>query len=210
MGQQTFHQNSPSLSSGVNFTSNKLSPVGYPVRTIEMMPSERNWAFIDMQNLYQGVQEYGWRIDWSFFRKYLRDVYSVSKAVVFMGYLKEFEGLYISLRRAGFVLEFREVRRMADGTIDGGNVDADLASYVMDYKTAYSKAIIVADDGDYCRTVKSLSRQNKLKLIISSHTIKNTSEMIKQAIGRNRIVSIHAIRNLIEFSKIPNNKNIKS
>ncbi len=30
-----------------------------------------NWAFLDMQNLYKGVQERGWKIQWEEFRKYL-------------------------------------------------------------------------------------------------------------------------------------------
>ena len=135
----------------------------------------------------------------------LKEKYNVTKAVIFLGYLRENEYLYRIMRMAGFTLEFRQVKRLSDGTIDGGNVDADLASYVMDFKTEYSKAIIVADDGDYCRTIKSLDRQNKLKLIISSHTMRSTSELIKQTVNRNMILSIHSFRNQIEFSKIYNN-----
>lgn len=158
---------------------------------------ERNWAFIDMQNLYKGVQERGWNINWNPFRNYLLQEFQVTKAVAFMGYIKEFESLYTRLRKADFHLEFRTVRRLSNGTIDGGNVDADLASYVMDYKNDYSKAIIVADDGDYCRTIMSLNRQNKLKLIISSHAIKNTSQLIKEAVQPHLIKSIHSIRHLV-------------
>jgi hypothetical protein len=150
-----------------------------------------------MQNLYKGVQEKGWKIDWEKFRHYLRERYSVTKAVIFMGYLKEYKDLYNYLRWADFVLEFRPVKRLGNGTIEGGNVDADLASYVMDYKNNYNKAIIVADDSDYCRTIKSLNRQHKLKRIISSHPIKNTSELIKKSVDCSLIISIHSIRNLI-------------
>lgn len=167
--------------------------------------AENNWAFIDLQNLCKGVKERGWKIRWDRFRELLKEKYNVTKAVIFLGYLRENEYIYRIMRTAGFTLEFRQVKRLSDGTIDGGNVDADLASYVMDFKTEYSKAIIVADDGDYCRTIKSLDRQKKLKLIISSHTMKNTSELIKQTVGRNMILSIHSIRNQIEFSKIYTN-----
>ena len=159
--------------------------------------AENNWAFIDTQNLYQGVKEGGWKIDWFGFRSYLREELNVTKAVAFLGYIKGNEYLYRIMRKAGFTLEFREVKILSDGTIDGGNVDADLASYVMDYKTEYHKAIIVADDGDYCRTIQSLYRQNKLKLILSSHTFRNTSQLIKQAVNSRLILSIHNIRNLI-------------
>ncbi|MBP6024910.1 NYN domain-containing protein [Ferruginibacter sp.] len=159
--------------------------------------SENNWAFVDMQNLHKGVQEKGWAIKWKCFRQFLKDNYNVTRAVAFMGYIKEYQALYTHIRNPGFTLEFRQVKRLNNGTIEGGNVDADLASYVMDYKNEYHKAIIVADDGDYCRTVKSLDRQNKLKLIISSHSMKNTSELIKQAVGCKSILSIHSIRNQV-------------
>ncbi len=158
---------------------------------------ESNWAFIDMQNLYQGVKDGGWKIDWVPFRNYLSVQLNVTKALAFLGYIKEFEYLYRKLRNAGFTLEFREVKQLSNGVIDGGNVDADLASYVMDYKTEYHRAVIVADDGDYCRTIQSLNRQNKLKLILSSHTFRNTSQLIKQAVDNRLILSIHNIKNLI-------------
>jgi len=173
-------------------------PINYKTEENKnVSPPENNWAFIDMQNLYRGVQEKGWKIDWKPFRNYLRIQFNVTKAVAFLGYVKEYEYLYWRIRNAGFTLEFREVKQLSNGIIDGGNVDADLASYVMDYKTEYHKAVIIADDGDYCRTIKSLDRQNKLKLIISSHTFRNTSQIIKKAVDARLILSIHNIRYLI-------------
>ncbi len=71
----------------------------------------------------------------------------------------------------------------------------------MDYKLDYNKAIIVADDGDYCQMIKSLKRQNKLELIISSHTIKQTSGLLKEAVEKKQILSIHSIRDIIEYKK---------
>jgi NYN domain len=163
----------------------------------EANPQEKNWAFIDIQNLYKGIKERGWDINWKSFRKNLCERHNVVKAVVFIGFVRRYQWLYKQLEQAGFVLEFREVIELANGKIEGGNVDADLASYVMDFKTEYSKAIIIADDGDYCRTIKSLNRQNKLKLIISSHLIANTSFLIKQAVQPNMLISIHGLRNQI-------------
>jgi hypothetical protein len=154
---------------------------------------EKNWAFVDMQNLYKGVQEQGKKILWKQFRQYLKVRYNVTKAIVFMGFIKENQGLYNHLKKAGFSLEFRQVITLSNGTIDGGNIDADLASYVMDYKADYNKALIIADDSDYCRTITSLWRQNKLKRIISSHSIETTSKMIRQLVPPNFIESIHNI-----------------
>lgn len=161
---------------------------------------EKNWAFLDMQNLYKGVREKGWKIDWVLFREYLKKKLFVTKAIIFMGYIKKNKRIYKRFKKAGFILEFREVFELADGTIDGGNVDADLASYTMDYKNDYHQAVIVADDGDYCRTIESLIRQDKLKLIISSHTICETSNMIKR-IASKLILSIQALRPFIEFKQ---------
>ena len=158
---------------------------------------ENNWAFIDTQNLCRCLKEEGWKIDWSRFRSYLRDKLNVTKAVAFLGYIKEYEYLYQIMRKAGFTLEFREVTLLANGEVEGGNVDTDLTSYAMDYKTEYYKAIIVADDRDYIRTVKSLDRQNKLKLILSPHTFRNTSQLIKQAVNSRLILSMYHLRNLI-------------
>jgi len=160
-------------------------------------PQEENWVFIDLQNLYKGVQERGWKINWPSFRSHLTHKYSAVKAVIFTGFVSGNEWLYRKLTMAGFQVETRPTRILPDGTIDGGNCDADLASYVMDYKADYSKAIIVADDADYYRTIQSLQRQNKLRLIISSHLLANTSSLIKQAVSRDMLVSIHGLRNQI-------------
>jgi hypothetical protein len=87
-----------------------------------------------------------------------------------------------------------------NGEVEGGNIDADLTSYVMDYKNEYKKAIIVADDGDYRRTIQSLLRQNKLELIISSHSIEKTSKLIKE-IALKSIISIDSLKYLIEHKE---------
>lgn len=162
--------------------------------------TQGNWAFIDIQNLYQSVKKEGWRINWKLFRDYLKNEYNVTRAVVFLGYVKGNEYYYNLLKKSGFVLEFRPVFQLPNGDIDGGNVDADLASYVMDFKNEYNKAVIVADDGDYLRTIKSLMTQNKLQKIISSHSIQNTSRLIKQ-VALHSILSIESLKHIIEFNK---------
>jgi NYN domain-containing protein len=156
-----------------------------------------NWAFLDFQNVYQGIKKDGWKINWKSFREYLYETFNITKAVVFIGYVKENARLYTLLRKSGFQLEFKQTRRLANGQIDGGNIDPDLASYVMDNKLEYSKAVIVADDADYANMIKSLLRQNKLGVVISSHSIKSTSQLIKQIVGRDQLQSIHSLKDLI-------------
>ncbi|OGH64257.1 MAG: hypothetical protein A2821_02035 [Candidatus Magasanikbacteria bacterium RIFCSPHIGHO2_01_FULL_41_23] len=53
-----------------------------------------NFAFIDNQNIYQGVRELGWYLDWRKFRRYLLEKYEVEKAYLFLGYLPENDKLY--------------------------------------------------------------------------------------------------------------------
>lgn len=160
---------------------------------------ESNWAFIDGQNFYKGIKAEGWKIDWFKFRSYLREELQVTKAVIFLGWRVDCRWFYSILEKAGFQIEFRETKRLKDGTIDGGNVDADLTGFAMDHKREYSKAVIIADDSDYCNTLLSLNAQNKLKLIISSHPIKSTSACLKKQIGIEKIISVHDLKNKIEL-----------
>lgn len=159
-----------------------------------------NWAFIDIENLYKGVQEYGWKINWKLFRKYLSEYHDVTRAFMFMGFIPKNARLYKQLEQAGFILMFRTVKQLPYGRIDGGNVDADLAGSIMDYKRNYSKAVVIADDADYCNTIKSLLQQDKLKIVISSHTIERSAQLIRAAIGIDMMISIHSLRKRIEFT----------
>ena len=62
------------------------------------------YAFIDSQNLNLGVISQGWKLDWSKFRQYLRNKYSVSQAYLFIGYRPGNEGLYTSLQKKGYIV----------------------------------------------------------------------------------------------------------
>lgn len=162
---------------------------------------EKNWVFIDMQNVYKAVCEQGWKIDWKLFRQFLSQEYKVEKAIVFVGYLKENKHLYKFLQKSGFELQFRDVNKLPNGYIDGGNCDADLAATALNFKHDYDKAIIIADDGDYSQMLKMLKDQNKLKFVLSPHSVNRTSKFIKNAIGIDSIFSIQSIREIIEYKR---------
>ena len=51
-----------------------------------------NYAFIDSQNLYLGIKEQSWELDFARFRVYLDDKFNVSKAFLFIGYVPGNEG----------------------------------------------------------------------------------------------------------------------
>jgi len=128
--------------------------------TMNIPVSENNWAFLDMQNLYQGVQKEGWKIKWDLFRQYLAYQHKVTKAVAFMGYVKKYGAIYACLKKAGFLIEFCEISYRSDGTIDGGNVDADLAAYVMDETSSHL-----------------IKKEVNPSLLLSIHSIRNIIEL---------------------------------
>lgn len=65
---------------------------------------QRNYAFIDSQNLNLGTQRMGWKLDWRKFRQYLKDKYDVTHAYMFIGYMTENEALYEYMYELGFLV----------------------------------------------------------------------------------------------------------
>lgn len=159
-----------------------------------------SWCFLDMQNLYKGASSAGWKINWPQLNSYLVETFGVTRAIGFLGYINHYRSLYRYLIKSGFELQFRPVRKLPNGQIDGGNVDADLASFVMDNKQDYHKAVIIADDADYYRMIHSLNRQVKLAAVISPHHIRNTSSLIRTTLRANQLFSIQSVRNIIQLT----------
>ncbi len=128
-----------------------------------------NYAFIDGQNLNQGVRSFGYRIDYPKFRLYLKNKYNVQKAFMFVGYVKENKWLYEKLERAGFDLVLKDtIQHSRSGKLTvKGNVDAELVlhSAAIEYEN-YEKAVIVTGDGDFACLVKFLRERKKLLQIL--------------------------------------------
>lgn len=59
-----------------------------------MNKTDKNYAFIDAQNVHLGILEFGWKMDWRKFRVWLRNKFGIEKALIFIGYHKGNEGLY--------------------------------------------------------------------------------------------------------------------
>jgi uncharacterized LabA/DUF88 family protein len=125
---------------------------------------EKNFAFIDSQNLYKSLQELGWQMDWARFRKYLEDKYKVQRAFYFIGFMPTNADLYAKLQEAGFILVFKPTLEVR-GKIKG-NVDAELVLQVMVEIENFDKAVIVSGDGDFHCLVKYLAGKNKLKKLL--------------------------------------------
>ena len=150
----------------------------------KILPEFENYAFIDSQNLYFGLREIGWSLDFKRFRVYLAEKYGVKKAYFFIGYLSENKKLYQKLREAGFVLVFKPTLKNVDGEVKG-NCDAELVLQAMIDFQQYKKAVIVSGDGDFYCLIKYLDSKNKFaKLLAPSHT--SCSSLLRKLIG-NRI-----------------------
>jgi len=148
----------------------------------------RIYAFIDSQNLNLGTSNdiyknkkliyEGWKLDFKKFRKYLSDKYRVDKAFLFIGYLKQYEPLYQSLRSFGFQLIFKPTVKDNLGK-PKGNVDAELVlhSAAIEFKN-FQKAVIVSGDGDFFCLHQYLEKSKKLlKIIIPNE--KSESSLLK-------------------------------
>jgi uncharacterized LabA/DUF88 family protein len=130
---------------------------------------ETVYAFIDSQNLYLGIINSGWKLDYQKFRNYLRTKYKVIKAYLFIGYVPENTNLYRSLQEAGFILIFKPVLKINEGehSTYKGNVDAELVLHAMIQYPNYHKAIIVSGDGDFMCLIEYLESKNKLYKILT-------------------------------------------
>lgn len=139
---------------------------------------DNNYAFIDSQNLYLGIRDQGWELDYKKFRVYLRDKFRVTKASLFIGYISGNTRLYRYLIESGYELVFRPTTHDGTGKVKG-NVDAELVlhSAAIEYNN-YDKAVIVSGDGDFHCLYKYLSVANKLKNILIPNK-KSTSSLLK-------------------------------
>jgi uncharacterized LabA/DUF88 family protein len=142
------------------------------------MEENKNYAFVDSQNLNLGIKSSGWKIDFQRFRVYLKDKYSVEKAFLFIGYIKGNEKLYADLQKFGYICIFKPTLELPDGKVKG-NVDAELVLHTILEKDNYEKAVIVSGDGDFHCLVDHLIDVNKLEVVLIPNE-KKYSSLLKQ------------------------------
>jgi uncharacterized LabA/DUF88 family protein len=130
-----------------------------------MRKHDNNFAFIDSQNLNLGIKELGWKLDFTKFRRYLEEKYSVTKAYIFIGYVPGNEPLYTNLQSMGYICIFKPTLELKDGRVKG-NVDAELVLHTMIQISNFDKAIIVSGDGDFYCLVEYLMEKEKLEMLL--------------------------------------------
>lgn len=142
---------------------------------------QRVYAFIDSQNLNVSTQKLGWKMDWRKFRQFLSDKYGVTKAFMFIGYVPEFEDMYMQLHESGYAVVLKptfDMTRPRPETTEKtekeeekrqtkGNIDADLVLWAMKEMKDYDKAVIVSGDGDFYTLVEYLEEQGKLLKLLA-------------------------------------------
>ena len=129
-----------------------------------MLPPQKNFAFIDSQNLNLAIRAQGWKLDFKRFRIHLRDKYHVEKAYLCIGYIPGNQSLYTDLQNAGFTCVFKLTLQYKDGTTKG-NCDAELVLWAMIDFFEYEKAVIVTGDGDFYCLIDHLITKNKLETV---------------------------------------------
>ena len=138
---------------------------------------QKTYAFIDSQNLNLGIQDQGWKLDFSRFNVYLKDKYEVKKAFLFIGYIKGNEKLYKYLKKSGYTLIFKPIMTIGNGKkpVVKGNVDAELVLHTMIEYPNYNKAVLVTGDGDFHCLVEYLVKQKKLNKLVIPNRYKYSS-----------------------------------
>lgn len=165
-----------------------------------MEKKENNYAFIDGNNLYRGVNNSGWKIDFIRFRKWLLDKYRIVRVYYFIGLIPKEKDMYEALQKAGFTLIFKEVTYDGDGK-PKGNCDADLVlRAVRDvYENSCDRLVLVTSDGDYAGLVKFLQEKNKLLAILSPSIQDRCSILLKRTNAP--ITYLNDIKNKISLNE---------
>jgi uncharacterized LabA/DUF88 family protein len=157
----------------------------------------KNYAFIDGNNLYLGIKEQGWQLDYKSFRVWLKDKYDIEKAFLFMGYLPENQKLYTFLQECGFILVFKYAMTLPTGKIKG-NIDAELVLHTMKEYNNYDKAVIVTGDGDIYCLIDYLNENDKLLRLIIPNRNKFSSLLRK---FMPKIVFLSDLKEKLSFRK---------
>lgn len=156
-----------------------------------------NYAFIDSQNLHMGLS---WKMDYRKFRQYLKNKYNVTKALLFIGYIKKNVKLYDQLQIQGFILIYKnvmDIKRPNGKVTHKGNVDAELVLHAMIEYPNYDKSIIVSNDGDFLCLIQYLEEKEKLQKIICPNN--KYSRLLRKFASY--IITLDTLKNSLEYKK---------
>lgn len=174
-----------------------------------MIIKENNYAFIDSNNLYQGLSKdiekksrkiySGWQLDYKRFRVYLKDKHGVGKAFLFIGFKPGNQAMYMKLQEYGYICVFKPTLELADGTVKG-NVDAELVLHAMIEYFNFDRAVIVSEDGDFYCLVEYLINNSKLKKVLVPNQNNYSCLLDRLSSATNNILSfVNPLRDKLEY-----------
>lgn len=146
-----------------------------------MKLTQKNVAYIDGANLYNGVKSLPWDFDYRRFRVWLREKYLVERAYLFIGMMPKYASLYTRLQEQGYTLVFKNVIYDDTGKAKG-NCDTDLVVAAMQdaYENKFDRAVLVSSDGDYAPLVKFLLAKEKMLAVVSPYETSKCSVLLKR------------------------------
>jgi uncharacterized LabA/DUF88 family protein len=160
-----------------------------------------NYAFIDSQNLYLGIKNLGWKLDYKRFRVYLKDKYNIEQAYLFIGFAHGNENLYMQLQLYGYICIFKPTLELPGGVIKG-NVDAELVLHTMISFPDFEKALIVSGDGDFFCLVDYLLEKDKLLKVLAPNQFRYSSLFKRLSTSENNILDfVSALRSKLEYRR---------
>ncbi|MFA6256426.1 MAG: NYN domain-containing protein [Candidatus Absconditabacterales bacterium] len=160
---------------------------------------EKNFAFIDTQNVNLAVRDQGRKLDRKKFREYLLNKYKVFTAYLFIGYIPENQDMYTFFQTIGYTLVFKPVLNLKNGTTKG-NVDAELVLQSMIDYNKYDKAVVVTGDGDFTCLIKHLNKNSKLLTLIVPNENKYSIFLKKAA--KEKIDNLTNLRGRLEYKNL--------
>jgi uncharacterized LabA/DUF88 family protein len=167
---------------------------------VSMKDTRNNYAYIDGANLYKGVKELGWIIDYKKLRVWLGEKYGVKKAYIFLGFISANTYLYRDLQNFGYTIVFKPTIPFGDGEIKG-NCDAELVLQAVSdmYEKENENAVIITGDGDFACLINFLKEKNRFETLISPNH-KKASVLLRQAVSGN-IFFVERFKERLEYKK---------
>lgn len=156
-------------------------------------------VYIDGANLYNGVKDQGWLLDYRRFHTWLTDKFAPEKVYLFIGLDPMQSKLYQRLQEFGYILVFKPTVTGVDGKMKGNcDVDMVLQSTRDTYETD-TEAVFVSSDGDFYSVVEFLMSKGRLSRIVSPSP--RCSILLKRTNAP--ITYLHEIRSHVQMKKPP-------
>ncbi len=137
-----------------------------------------------------------WKMDFLKFREYLRQKFSIDRAIIFIWYISENETFYTRLRDFGFEIIFKQT--LIQWEVIKGNVDAELVMHASLMIHEYDGAVLVTGDGDFLCLVEELIQRSKLIRILTPNN-QTFSQLYKPYLSY--ILPLTKVREKLEHKK---------